>query len=92
MARIITASALAFALSLASIGTAAVAEDDKRPAAERSEHNHEGLESIADEVAEVGPEGTEQDGMSRTMDEMIDAESQDGCIGPISGEEGTGCD
>lgn len=50
------------------------------------------LESIAEEAEEVGGESDAPDGMERNMDEMIAGENQDGCIGSLAGEEGTGCD
>ncbi|MEM8663099.1 MAG: hypothetical protein AAGF49_03115 [Pseudomonadota bacterium] len=84
---------LSAALAFATLA-GAQADEGKQKAGEKPGHDasrEAGLPSIAEEVAEVGPDGTEQDGMSRTMNEMLDAESQDGCDGPMAGREGTGC-
>lgn len=59
--------------------------------AQHAQQQEPPLESIADEAAEVGSEGVEEDGMERNMDEMITSEDQDGCIGDIGNDEVGGC-
>lgn len=62
-------------------------------AAEKTQHTTEprqaeglpGVEPIADEVEEVAGQGSsEQDGMEKTQDEMIEQENTDGCDGVIA--------
>ncbi|MEM9223728.1 MAG: hypothetical protein AAGB11_15210 [Pseudomonadota bacterium] len=84
MVRSILVSLCAVFLALAS-ASAEERKSAKTKAAQAEEIRKErGLESIADEVNEVSEEGTEQDGMSRTMDELLEAEDQDGCSGEMA--------
>ena len=61
------------------------AQDAKRAettVVEPNDANEQGLESIADEVAEVGGHGSGQDGMSKAVAETEGAEDDDTCIRP----------
>jgi len=81
MARAIALSALVLGLALTAAQVEPAAAEIRTPAPERNDSGESGLESIADEAAEVGAEGTEASGMQRTVDEMNESEDEDGCIG-----------
>lgn len=81
MARWIAMSALVAGLALAAVNVGSAAAEDRPATPERNDAGEQGLESIADEAAEVGAEGTEAGGMQRTVDEMNESEDEDGCVG-----------
>ncbi|WMS43218.1 hypothetical protein RDV64_02095 [Acuticoccus sp. MNP-M23] len=81
MIRLTTLCAAALVLSSA----AGLAQETKRAGEavatqHRNDANEQGLPSIADEAAEVGQYGSEQDGMSKAMAETEGAEADDTCI------------
>lgn len=91
MIRLTTLCAAALVLSSA----AGIAQDTKRAGdaasfiEKRNDANEQGLESITDEVSDVGVNGSEEDGMSKAVAETEGAENDDTCI-RADGE--VGCD
>ncbi|MCF3931930.1 hypothetical protein L1787_00705 [Acuticoccus sp. M5D2P5] len=88
MIRSITLAASILVLSLAGAGAEETLPKSIMEAPTETQASEPGVESIAQEAAEVGEEGTEAGGMERTEDEMIEAEDNDGCV---TNEDTGGC-